>query len=132
MPSVLGYAVIAGIVAGSALVGSLGIKIGRGLPDHAMLLVDTMSETYVTGPCIVIGATDQSYVANLDAVIAGTEESWYEPFVEPMSKREARGLGYNPDRACANADGFISWEPWLFSLLGSRKERVGADGTVLW
>jgi hypothetical protein len=132
MPGIFGYLATAGVVGGFALMGSLGMKVGKGLPDHAMLLVNTMSETYVTAPCVLIGATDQSYVANLNAVIADTEEVWYEPFVEPMTKRDARELGYKPDRACADAEGFVTFQPWLFHVLGAGRQRVAEDGTVLW
>ncbi len=111
---------------------SLGIKVGTNLPGHALLLVDTRTERYVTAPCILRNTVDQSYVANLSAVIEGTEEVWYEPFVEPMTKTEANALGMRPDRTCANADGFVHLQPWLWAWLGWTKERVEADGTVLW
>lgn len=115
-----------------ALLLSLGIKIGKTLPPHAVLLGNSHSGQYVTVPCVIRGATDKSYVANVDAVIADTEEVLYEPFVVPISRQDALVAGMKPDRSCANADGFLQMEPWLFDLLGLTKERVAKDGTVLW
>lgn len=132
MAGAIRFVLLAAMATAGVLWASLGIKTANGLPDHAMLLVNTEANSYVTVPCVIRGTVDQSYVANVEAVIAGSEEVWYEPFVEPMTKREAKAAAIEPDRVCANADGFISWEPWLHSLLGWRKERVTADGTVLW
>ena len=86
----------------------------------------------MTVPCVINGRIDASYVTNVDAVIEGTEEVWYEPFVAPMTVGEVRAAAMKPDRSCANSNGFISWDPWLLSLLGAVKERVAPDGTVLW
>ena len=132
MVRVIKYALGVLAIAGCALWLSLGYKVGTALPDHALLLVNTQTNSYATVPCVIRGAVDQSYVANVEAVSAGTEDVWYEPFVQSMTKKEAKLADMRPDRRCADADGFISWGSWLSNLPGWRKERVDPDGTVLW
>lgn len=126
------YVLSIALAAAGLLWASLGIETGTNLPAHAMLLVNSSTNTYVTVPCIIRGNVDRSYVANVEAVIEGTEEAWYEPFVEVMTKGEAQAIGMKPDRSCANAHGFIFWQPWLFDLVGGGRKRVADDGTVLW
>lgn len=111
---------------------SIGIKSGTSLPSHAQLLADTQKNKYATVPCIINNTVDQSYVANVDEVLNGTEEAWYEPFVIVITRKESIERGMKPDRACANADGFIHLEPLLWNWLGWSKRRVADDGTVLW
>ena len=116
----------------AALWMSFGFKIGTSLPDHAVLLADTREGTYVTIPCVIRGSVDRPYVANVEAVIADTEEVWYEPFLEPTTRGASLAAGMRPDRSCANVGGFVTLQPWLFSVLNLGGERVAADGTVLW
>lgn len=121
-----------GMIAAFALVIGFGTRAGTSLPDHAIFLVNSQDKTYATPPCIINGTTSSSYVENVAAVIKGTEEVQYEPFVSAMTKSEVRKLGFRGDRACANADGFLFFVPTIYSLLGWKKQRVLADGTVLW
>jgi len=123
---------VVGLAVVVALVVGFSVRIGTPLPNHAILLVNSLDDTYVTVPCIIKGAASSSYIVNTAEVIKGTEEVVYEPFVTVMTKLEARKLRYRPDQACASADGFVFTTPIIIHQLGGEKKRVLADGTVLW
>lgn len=128
----LGKIAIGIILLAGALWVSLGFKIGETLPAHAMLLANSHAKIYVTVPCVIAGSVEQSYVANVNEVVEGTDDAWYEPFVVPMRRDETRRAGMRPDKACADAGGFIELKPWLFSLLNIGRSRVTDEGDVLW
>lgn len=127
-----GKVLLIGLALLGALWTSLGIQIGQTLPPHAWLLVDTIAKSYVTVPCVIASKTDRSYVSNVKAVLANMEGVRYEPNVLPMRRDEAVSDGNTADRACADAGGFVHLEPWLVSVLGWGRQRVSAEGDVLW
>ncbi|RUU59444.1 hypothetical protein [Mesorhizobium sp. M2C.T.Ca.TU.002.02.1.1] len=95
-------------------------------------MVDTMKNTYVTIPCVMLETTDFTYVTNVNDVVENKAMPIVLPAVRTSTIGEARSRNFNPDKHCANAQGFVTMRPWLFTLLGLGRTRVDEQGRQLW
>ena len=111
---------------------SLGIKSTATAPDNATVVADYVDKIYASPPCIINGTTDREYIENADAV--RNDQANAEPVfsADVISIGEARAEGYRPDKACADADGFVHSRALLLSILGLTSDRWTDDGGWRW
>lgn len=125
---------IIGIAIAVFVVGyiSLGIDMGQTLPNRTIVLVDAVQTTYVTVPCIMRQTTEYRYVTNINEVVENKAMLIAGPNVYTSTIGEARDRHFTPDKNCANAGGFVTLRPWLFTLLDLGRARVDGQGRQLW
>jgi hypothetical protein len=107
---------------------SLGIRGDRVIPDYGKVIENPSTKLFVSPPCFRNGNITGEFPRERNdlATLMG-EETLYS------THQTAVGNGKRPDPRCANVDGFVEKNSFVFTLLGIppllRGPRWNDDGT---